>query len=62
MNEYASEIELGEVYVDQTTGFEGRATSIAFDLGGAQQVLLERLSPDGSTVNKAWFDVSRVIV
>jgi hypothetical protein len=64
VNEYASEITLGETYIDRITGVQGTAVDLCFCLDGTQQVALEYGSLESSgtvTRKREWFDADRVL-
>lgn len=46
LSDFASDIVLGETYLDEQTGVEGVATSITFFQHACERVCLELLLPD----------------
>lgn len=52
---------LGFKAKDKVTGFEGIITSIAFDLYGCIQAILNsEMNKDGKLGDQYWFDISRL--
>lgn len=54
---------LGHRVVDRVTGFKGVAVSVAFDLYGCIQVIVNPgLQSDGKLGDSNWFDFNRLMV
>ena len=54
---------LGKRVTDKVTGFKGVVTTVAFDLYGCIQAIVQpSVSKEGNPVESAWFDVDRLIV
>jgi hypothetical protein len=52
-------IQLGDVVRDRATSFSGHATARLEELGGAPQLLVERLDKDGER-QREWFEEGRL--
>lgn len=60
MSEYKSDIQLGERYRDEQTGYEGVATSITFFQFACERVCLETYDAERKQVKEAVFDAPRL--
>lgn len=58
-NKFATDIRLGERYVDKQTGIEGVATSIHFYQHACERVTLEYVTPDRK-LEELTFDAPRL--
>lgn len=61
MNTYQSDIELGERYRDQQTGFEGVATALYFFQHACERVSVETYDPERREVKTETFDAPRLV-
>lgn len=59
-NKYPSDVELGERYRDDQTGFEGVVTSITFFQYACERVCLESYDPARKEVKTEVFDAPRL--
>jgi len=58
----APEIELGKVYRDSISGFEGVCTGFSSFIAGCDQALIApKVDKDGKHVSGRWFDDMRLI-
>lgn len=60
MSTYTSDVVMGDVYVDDQTGFEGVATAVSFYQYACERVLLEAYDPERRTVKEIMFDAPRL--
>lgn len=54
-----SKIDLGEIGIDEVTGFTGKVTAISQYLGGYRAIQLTNMGVDGK-VQTEWFDSNLV--
>jgi hypothetical protein len=57
---FESDIQLGERYRDDLTGFEGTATACYFFLHGCERVLLENFNVEKGEIREQTFDSPRL--
>jgi hypothetical protein len=60
MSDFHSDIELGEVYVDAQTGYEGTVTAVYFFQHACERVLLEAYDSKTKKVIETVFDAPRL--
>ena len=59
-NKFASDIVLGEKYIDKQTGYEGVATSVTFFQHACERVCIESYDETRKQVVEAVFDAPRL--
>ena len=59
--EYSSNIIIGRLYTDRSTGFVGKASAVAFYEHGPERIQLEALDNERMMIRTDWFDAPQLV-